>query len=61
MVTNKALNTANVTNKEFKQTDITFGDTDPATFAEHTGPFGAPYALTNKPLNTASVTNKALS
>lgn len=62
-VTNKALNTGSVTNKEIvlETKGLTFEQTRPATFGETQGTLGTPWSIRNKSLNTGSITNKAIS
>lgn len=57
-VSNKAVNTGSVTNKDVVSTNTTFADAD-FTFAEGAGTFGNPYKLTNKAANSGSPSNKA--
>jgi len=59
-VTNKAVNTGSVTNKEFSQKSAQWVDQN-YDWASAEGTWDAPYGITNKAVNTASVTNKALS
>jgi len=61
-VTNKALNTGSVTNKEImvKSADTTWDEAN-YTWDAAGGTWDKPFGITNKALNTGTVTNKALS
>jgi hypothetical protein len=59
-ISNKSLNTGNLTNKSRGSASITFSDID-ATLSETPGTFANPYNLFNKSVTTGSMTNKPLS
>lgn len=61
-VTNKALNTGSMTNKEILiASKNTTWDEATFTWDEGQGTWDSPYGISNKPLNTGTMTNKAIS
>ena len=58
-VSNKAINTGSVANKQLSSQSLRWQDAD-FSWNNARGTWNNPYAITNKGVNTASVSNKAL-
>ena len=59
-MTNESLTTANLTNEDFSQKNLKWGDAD-FTWGEAQGKWHTPENIANESLNTATLTNEALS
>jgi len=59
-LTNKALNTATITNPEFSSASLTWDEAE-FTWDEAAGTWDNPYNLANQAVNDTTITNKALS
>jgi len=60
-LTNETIHTATVSNEVLSSSNLTFAQTNPATFSEMTGTFANPYSINNETLHTATMTNEPLS
>ena len=57
---NESLQSGSMTNEVLASSNLTFADTDPATFAETIGTFQNPYSINNESLASGTITNESL-